>query len=35
MKLSTLNGLSIIIGKGYLTEETFKEMLEIVLLLLQ
>jgi hypothetical protein len=34
MKLATLNGLAIILGKGYCTEEMFKEVLEIVLLML-
>lgn len=35
MKLATLSGLSAIIGKGYCSDSTFKEILEIVLLLLQ
>jgi len=34
MKLATLNGLAIILGKGYCTEDMFKEVLEIVLLML-
>lgn len=38
MKLATLNGLAIILSKGYSTEDTvkdiFKEVLDIVLLML-
>lgn len=35
MKLATLSGLGFIIGKGYCSEDIFKELLEIVLLLLK
>jgi hypothetical protein len=35
MKLATLTGLGVIIGKGFCTEDIFKEVLEIVLLLLK
>lgn len=35
MKLATLVGLGVIISKGFCTEDIFKEVLEIVLLLLK
>ena len=35
MKLATISGVSIIISKGYCSETIFKDVLEIVLLLLQ
>jgi hypothetical protein len=35
MKLATLAGLGVIIARGYCTEDIFKEVLEIVLLLLR
>ena len=35
MKLATLSGISIILSKGYCSEVMFKDVLELVLLLLQ
>ena len=35
MKLATITGVSIIVSKGYCSEVIFKDILEIVLLLLQ
>ena len=35
MKLATLHGISVILSKGYCSEEMFKDVLELVLILLQ
>lgn len=35
MKLATVHGISVILSKGYCSEEMFKDVLELVLLLLQ